>query len=337
MADTRFFTCKGPFTAEKLAEVAQADLRGSPETLYSDVASVDKASKTDVSFLDNRKYLDSFKISQAGLCIVHPDLADLAPANMALLITPQPYMAYARIANLFYPKDKVEGHISAKAFVADTACIDSTVRIDAGAYVGANVQIGANTWIKPNAVLHDGVVIGDDCVIGSNVTVSHSLVGNAVTIHAGSQIGQDGFGFASSMEGHLRIPQLGRVVIHDHVNIGSNTTIDRGAGPDTIIGAGTQIDNLVQIGHNVELGFGCVIVSQTGISGSTKLGNFCVCGGQAGLAGHLQIGDGVTMAAKSGVMKNIPAGQTVGGFPAIPQKEWLKKQAVINKIIKERK
>ncbi|WP_417794959.1 UDP-3-O-(3-hydroxymyristoyl)glucosamine N-acyltransferase [Terasakiella pusilla] len=337
MADTRFFTCKGPFTAEKLAEIAQADLHGSPESLYSDVASVDKARQSDVTFLDNRKYLESFKVSEAGLCVVHPDLAGLAPEGMALLVTPQPYMAYARIANLFYPNEKVEGYISKNAYVDDTAEVDETARVEPGAYIGANVKIGARSWIKPNAVLHDGVVIGNDCVIAANVTISHSLIGNAVTIHAGVQIGQDGFGFASSMEGHLRIPQLGRVIIHDHVNIGANSTIDRGAGPDTIIGAGTQIDNLVQIGHNVELGFGCVLVSQSGISGSTKLGNFCVCGGQAGLAGHLQIGDGVTIAAKSGVMKNVPAGQTIGGFPAIPQKDWLKKQAVINKIIKKRK
>lgn len=337
MADTRFFKCKGPFTAEKLAEVAQADLRGAPEVQYYDVASVDKAGKTQVSFLDNRKYLESFKVSSAGLCIVHPDVADMAPDGMDLLITAQPYMAYARISNLFYPSENVVGHISDRAYVDETAKVDPSARIDAGAYIGANVEIGARSWIKPNAVLQEGVIVGDDCVISANVTISHSIIGHAVTIHPGAQIGQDGFGFASSREGHLRIPQLGRVLIHDHVNIGANTTIDRGAGPDTVIGAGTQIDNLVQIGHNVEVGFGCVIVSQCGISGSTKLGNFCVCGGQTGIAGHLQIGDGVTMAAKSGVMKNISAGQTVGGFPAIPQSEWLKKQAIINKIIKERK
>jgi UDP-3-O-[3-hydroxymyristoyl] glucosamine N-acyltransferase len=179
--------------------------------------------------------------------------------------------------------------------------------------------------------------MGSDCIISSNVTISHSIIGNAVIIHPGCQIGQDGFGFASGPQGHMRIPQLGRVIIQDHVNIGANCTIDRGAGPDTIIGAGTQIDNLVQIGHNVQLGMGCVIVSQAGVSGSTKVGNFVVIAGKAGIGGHLTIGDGVTVAACAGVMRNIEAGQTVGGFPAIPQKEWLRQQAMIARLTKGKK
>ncbi|MDV7338870.1 UDP-3-O-(3-hydroxymyristoyl)glucosamine N-acyltransferase [Terasakiella sp. A23] len=337
MADTRFFTCNGPFSAEKLAEVSQSELIGDKTAEYADVASLADATKSDVSFLDNRKYLSDFLSSEAGLCIVHPDFADKAPEGMNLLLTPQPYMAYAKIANLFYPAESFEGSISDQASVDPTAKLAEGVCVEAGAFIGKDVEIGKNTWIKANAVIRDRVTIGANCVISSNVTISHSLIGHAVTIHPGTQIGQDGFGFASGREGHVRIPQLGRVIIEDHVNIGSNTTIDRGAGPDTKIGAGTQIDNLVQIGHNVQLGMGCVVVSQVGISGSTKIGNFCVFGGQAGVAGHLTIGDGVTTAAKAGIMKNIDAGQTVGGFPAIPQKQWLKNQAAINKMIKNRK
>lgn len=335
MADNLFFTCHGPYSASELAKVADAELRGDENASFKDVSAIDNAGPEDVSFLDNRKYLDDFFKTKAGLCIVHPDMADLAPEGISLLLTPQPYMAYAKVANLFYPAPKFESCISSSANIDETAKIGEAVYIEPGAYIGKNVTIGDNTKIMANAVIRDGVQIGNDCFIASNVTISHSLIGNAVTIHPGTQIGQDGFGFASGPQGHLRIPQLGRVIIQDHVNIGANSTIDRGAGPDTIIGTGTQIDNLVQIGHNVEIGAGCVLVSQVGISGSTKLGNFCVAGGQAGLAGHLTIGDGVTMAAKSGVMKNIEAGQTVGGFPAIPQKEWLKKQATLNKIIKK--
>lgn len=337
MADDRFFKKQGPFTAQHLAEIASAELRGDADLLINDVAALDQADSDQLSFLDNRKYLKTFCSSQAGLCLVHPDLADKAPVGMALLITPEPYMGYAKIASTFYPAPHVEGYISEQASVAASAEIGESVRIDAGAYIGENVKIAANSWIKVNAAIHDGVEIGSDCIISSNVTISHSIIGNAVTVHPGCQIGQDGFGFASGPQGHVRIPQLGRVIIKDHVNIGANCTIDRGAGPDTIIGAGTQIDNLVQIGHNVQLGMGCVIVSQAGVSGSTKVGNFVVIAGKAGIGGHLTIGDGVTVAACAGVMRNIEAGQTVGGFPAIPQKEWLRQQAMIARLTKGKK
>jgi len=337
MADDRFFKKQGPFTAQHLAEIASAELRGDANLLINDVAALDQADSGQLSFLDNRKYLETFCSSQAGLCLVHPDLADKAPVGMALLITPEPYMGYAKIASTFYPDPHVEGYISEQASVAANAEIGDSVRIDAGAYIGENVKIAANSWIKANASIHDGVEIGSDCIISSNVTISHSIIGNAVTIHPGCQIGQDGFGFASGPQGHVRIPQLGRVIIKDHVNIGANCTIDRGAGPDTVIGAGTQIDNLVQIGHNVQLGMGCVIVSQAGVSGSTKIGNFVVIAGKAGIGGHLTIGDGVTVAACAGVMRNIEAGQTVGGFPAIPQKEWLRQQAMIARLTKGKK
>lgn len=337
MADERFFQKKGPFTSQQLAEISSAELRGDSDLIIHDVASLDKAQAGNVTFLDNRKYLQTFQESTAGLCLVHPDLADKAPKGMALLISTEPYMGYAKIATAFYPPQQAIPEVSDRANVADSAEIGAGVRIEAGAFIGENVKIGENSWIKANAVLSDGVEIGANCVIASNVTISHSLIGNGVIIHPGCQIGQDGFGFASGPQGHMRIPQLGRVIIHDHVNIGAATTIDRGAGPDTVIGAGTQIDNLVQIGHNVELGMGCVMVSQSGISGSTKLGNFVVVAGKAGIAGHLKIGDGATIAARAGVMRNVEAGQTVGGFPAISQKEWLRQQAMIARLTKSKK
>ncbi len=332
MADPRFFTKKGPFTVKELCEIAQAELKGNCPQQIDDVAPLDLAGPHTVSFLDNRKYIADFSKSKAGLCLVHPEMVDHAPQTMALLVTETPYMGYAKIASAFYTQQVPAANISTQACVDETAQIGEGVVIEAGSFIGKDVVIGASSWIKANAVLNDGVKIGESCVISQNVTITHSLIGNHVTIHPGCQIGQDGFGFASGPQGHMRIPQLGRVIIQDHVNIGANTTIDRGAGPDTLIGAGTQIDNLVQIGHNVQIGMGCVIVSQVGISGSTKLGNFVVCGGQAGIAGHLQIGDGAVMAAKAGVMKNIPAGETWGGFPAIPQKDWLRQVATLNKI-----
>lgn len=337
MADKRFFNCEGPFTSKQLAEIAKADLQGSADLVIKDVSSLEKATHENISFLDNRKYVAAFKASKAGLCIVHPDLAQHAPEGMTLLLSKEPYMAYARVSRTFYPDERHDGSIAPTAYVSSSADVGENVTIEHGAYIADGVVIGKNSWIKANACIQKNVKVGEDCIISSNSTISHSLIGNGVTIHPGCQIGQDGFGFASGPQGHVRIPQLGRVVIQDHVNIGANTTIDRGSGPDTVIGAGTQIDNLVQIGHNVQIGMGCVIVSQVGISGSTKIGNFVVIAGKAGVAGHLKIGDGVTIAARAGVMRDIEAGQTVGGFPAIPQKEWLRQVSTIAKLAKVKK
>jgi UDP-3-O-[3-hydroxymyristoyl] glucosamine N-acyltransferase len=337
MADSRFFKCAGPFTATELAQLCGAQLKGDESRIYTDVASLENANSQNVSFLDNRRYVEQFEKSAAGICLIHPDLVDRAPQAMSLLITKEPYMAYAKIARAFYPESIPPSEISERAYIDESAILGQGVCIEAGAYIAKGVVIGDRSWIKANAVLSDGVIIGNDCIISSNVTISHAMIANAVTIHPGCQIGQDGFGFASGAQGHVRIPQLGRVIIHDHVNIGANSTVDRGAGPDTVIGAGTQIDNLVQIGHNVEIGMGCVLVSQSGVSGSTKLGNFVVVAGKAGISGHLTIGDGVTIAAKAGVMNNIDAGQTVGGFPAILQKDWLRQTAAIRKLVKNKK
>jgi len=337
MADPRFFVCKGPYTARELADISGAELKGNPTQSFVDVASVEQASENNVSFLDNRRYISSFETSAAGICLVHPDLADRAPEGMSLLVTKEPYMGYAKVAQAFYPTPITPSIISERANIASTADIAEGVCIEAGAYIGENVKIGKRTWIKANAVLSDGVIVGEDCIVSANVTLSHTKIGNCVTIHPSSQIGQDGFGFASGPQGHVRIPQLGYVIINDHVNIGASCTIDRGAGPNTVIGAGCQIDNLVQIGHNVELGMGCVLVSQSGVSGSTKIGNYVVIAGKAGIAGHLTIGDGVTIAAKAGVMNDIEAGQTVGGFPAIAQKTWLRQIAAIRKLVKNKK
>ncbi|MGE5478612.1 MAG: UDP-3-O-(3-hydroxymyristoyl)glucosamine N-acyltransferase [Bacteroidales bacterium] len=338
MADPRFFTVAGPFSLARLAEISGAELApgADPAMQLSDVAALDQAGASDISFLDNRKYLASFQGSQAGAAIVHPDLADRAPTGMALLLSKDPYRAYAKVAQAFYPRPKVEPWVAPTAFVDPSAKVGEGCRLDYGAVVGAGAEIGARCHIGPNAVIADGVVLGDDCIVGANATVQFALVGRNVVIYPGARIGQDGFGFAMGPQGHLKVPQLGRVIIGDNVEIGANTTIDRGAGPDTIIGAGSMIDNLVQIGHNVQLGRGCVIVAQVGISGSTKLGDFVAAGGQAGLAGHLTIGVGARIAAQAGVAKDIPAGQTVGGTPAVPQMDWLRQSAALNKLIRRK-
>jgi UDP-3-O-[3-hydroxymyristoyl] glucosamine N-acyltransferase len=334
MADPRFFTVAGPFKLDDLASIAGASLADptAGERLIKDVAPLDQAGPGDITFLDNRRYLDAFSTSRGGACVIAAANAERAPADMALLISEAPYMAFAKIARAFYPSPPVEPGIAPGAMIDPTAKLGPGCRVDAGAAIGRNASLGAGCHIGANAVIGDAVTLGESCIVGACASISHSLIGNRVYIYPGARIGQDGFGFASAPTGHLRIPQLGRVIIHDDVEVGANTTIDRGAGPDTVIGAGCMIDNLVQIGHNVQMGKGCVIVSQVGISGSTKLGDFVVIGGQAGLAGHLNIGSGVRMAARSGVVSNIPPGVEVGGAPAVPVREWRRQIAMIMRM-----
>lgn len=338
MADPRFFTVAGPFTLEALAGISGATRRdgGDPAALFVDVAPLDSAGSEHVSFLDNRKYLDAFRSSRAGLCVVAPAMADKAPEGMALLLADDPYRAYARIAQAFYPVVPPEPWQAPTAWVDSTASVGEGCRIEPGAVIGARAEIGCRCRIGANAVIGDGVVVGDDCTIGAGSTLSHAILGRRVTIYPGARIGQDGFGFAMGPQGHLKVPQLGRVVIGDGVEIGANTTIDRGAGPDTVIGDGCMIDNLVQIGHNVHLGRGCVLVSQVGVSGSTHLGDFVAAGGQAGLTGHLHIGSGARIAAQAGVMRDIAPGETVGGSPAVSMADWLRTSALLSRMIRRK-
>lgn len=334
MADPRFFTVAGPFSLAALVEISKATVSDSADltAVFTDVAPLEVAGAQDVSFLDNRKYSAAFQGSKAGLCIVTPEMADKAPTSMVLLVSTDPYRAYARIAQAFYPVPKPEAWIAPTASVAPNAVIGDGCRIEPGAVIGAGAEIGRGCHIGPNGVIGTGVVLGDGCIIGANVTVSHAVLGSKVNIYPGARIGQDGFGFAMGAEGHMKVPQLGRVLIGNNVEIGANTTIDRGAGPDTVIGDGCMIDNLVQIGHNVQLGRGCVIVAQVGISGSTRLGDFVAVGGQAGITGHLKIGAGARIAAQSGVMRDVQAGETVGGAPAMPMADWLRQCAVLGKM-----
>ena len=339
MADKRFFSVSGPFTLRELAETAAAETGGAfdPEAEIADVAALDSAGPDDISFLDNKHYVDAFTQSKARACVVQPEYAAKAPPGMALLMTPDPYRAFAKIASLFYPVAAPVAGIAPSAVVDPTAKIGVDCRIEANAVIGAGAEIGAGTIIGPTAVVGAGVVVGSDCSIGAGVTLAYCLLGNNVILHPGVRVGQDGFGFALGAGGHLKVPQLGRVIIEDDVEIGANTTVDRGAGPDTVIGAGTKIDNLVQIAHNVRVGRGCVIVSHVGISGSTKVGDFVMIGGQAGLTGHLSIGSGARIAAQSGVMRDVDPGATVCGSPAIPAREYWRQVTMVAGLGKKRK
>lgn len=338
MADPRFFERAGPYTLARLAELSGASLLdpGDGARLFADVSPLETAGPDEITFLDNRKYVDAFIRSRAGAAFVDDRAIEKAPAGMALLIARDPYKAFARAAQAFYPDAAATPGLAPSAIIDPTATVPSNCEIGAHVVIGAGARLGARCQIGPNTVIGAGVELGDDCRIAANVTLSHCVIGARVVLHPGVRIGQPGFGFAPDREGPVKIPQLGRVVIGDDVDIGANTTIDRGSGHDTVIGPGTMIDNLVQIGHNVVLGRGCVLAGQVGISGSTKLGDFVMAGGQAGLAGHLSIGAGARIAAKAGLMRDVAAGETVCGSPAVPIALFMKQVAILQRLARKK-
>jgi len=340
MADQRFFSKSGPLTLAQILELTGAALAeeksGGRDKVISDVAPLDRATSNDVSFLDNIKYIDTFAASRAGACFIRSKFASRAPAGMVLLLTEEPYRSFALVAQQFYPAYRPSGTISPAAHIDAAAKLGPGCTVEPGAFIGGLAEIGANCHIGVNAVIHAGVVVGNDTHIGAVSSLSHCIIGSRVIIHRGVHIGQDGFGFALGRDKHVKVPQLGRVVIEDDVEIGSGTCIDRGTGPDTYIGQGTKIDNLVQIGHNVHIGRQSILVSQTGIAGSSRIGDGAMLGGQAGVAGHIKIGHGARLAAQSGVMADIPAGANYGGTPAVPIKDWHRQTIALDRMIKRK-
>jgi len=337
--DPRFFPSAGPFPLEELAVLADAEIQGAVPSgqVYSDVSALDAADASTVSFLDNKAYVGQFRQSAAGCCIVDRKFVPDAPAGMICLVTDTPYLAYARVAAAFHPDiENFYNPSGSDPLIHPSASVGAGSVIGAGTVIGPNAIIGSNCRIGPNAYIGDGVILGDHCTIGPNVSVRFAVIGNHVSLFAGVRIGEPGFGFAVSPTGAVTVPQLGRVLIEDGVEIGANATIDRGAGPDTFIGAGTRIDNLVQIGHNVRIGKGCIIVAQTGIAGSCKIGNGVQLGGQVGIAGHLNIGDGVRIAAQSGVHRDVEAGLTIGGTPAVPLREHFRRVSTLARLAGEK-
>ncbi len=337
MADPRFFEARGPFRLTELAEIAGAELAGeapSPDQEIADVASLKDAGPRDLAFLDNKRYLPDFEASRAAACVVAPAHVERAPSGMVLLVAKAPYRAFARIARAFHPDKHPTGGIDAFAVVHPTARVGEGCSVAAGAVLSANSELGERCVIHANAVIGEGVSVGDDTEVGASASLSHCLIGARVKIHPGVRIGQRGFGFDMSDYPYEDVPQLGRVLVEEDVEIGANSTVDRGAGPDTVLGAGSKVDNLVQIGHNVQLGRGCVLVAQSGIAGSTVLEDFAVVAAQGGVAGHLRIGRGAQVGAASGVMRDVPAGQKVLGSPAMPMRDFFRLVNIWQRLLK---
>jgi UDP-3-O-[3-hydroxymyristoyl] glucosamine N-acyltransferase len=338
MADFLRPSCE--LTIAEIARLTGAKLpEGEPPARrIRNIAPLDTAGAADISFLDNAKYLGELAVTRAGACLVAPQFAAAAPPRLVVLVTAEPYRAFVAVARALFPAVLRLASLFGTSGRAAGAQVHSSARIEAGvtidplAVIGPRAEIGAGTVIAAGAVIGPDVRIGRECAVGAGAAVQQALIGDRVIIHPGARIGQDGFGYLPSPQGHQKIPQTRRVIIQDDVEIGANSTIDRGSTRDTVIGEGTKIDNLVQIGHNVSIGRHCLIVSQTGISGSVKIGDFVMMGGQVGIADHLTIGAGAVIGAKSGVMSNVPAGARWLGYPARHAREWLRGAAAVRRL-----
>jgi UDP-3-O-[3-hydroxymyristoyl] glucosamine N-acyltransferase len=339
MGKRRFFDRPSGLTVAKIVSLTGAESLDAARLshLITDVAPIDLAGPTDLIFIESNKYADALAKTRAGACLMPQRFESRAPNTLIVLRTHEPYRAFVAVHSELYPQSLrpsslfEANDIAQGATVHPTARLEGEVTIDPGVVIGPRAEIGAGSVIAATAVIGPDVLIGRDCSIGAGCSIMHALIGDRVVIHPGCRIGQDGFGYIAG-SAQQKIPQTGRVIIQNDVEIGAGTAIDRGGIRDTVIGEASKIDNLCQIGHNVIIGRHCVIVAQSGLSGSVTLEDYAVLGGAVGLAPHVTIGKGAKIAARSGVMNDVPAKQTWGGYPARPRMQWMRQQATLARL-----
>jgi UDP-3-O-[3-hydroxymyristoyl] glucosamine N-acyltransferase len=339
MPDKRFFRKSGTYSIAELAERVGGELINcsDPGFMIEDVAAVEEATASDICFVENRRYVGALATSRAAVCLLPRNIADRAPETVALIVSERPRRAFAKIAALFYPEEEEPAGIDPSAHIDPSATLGEGCFVGPGVTIAAGAKLGAGVRVRAGASVGRAVEIGAGTVIGENASLSHCLVGERVVIYPGARIGTCGFGFEVDETGLIKMPQLGRAIIGDDVEIGANSCIDRGSGPDTVVGRGTMIDNLVQIGHNVQIGKGCIICGQVGVAGSARIGNYGVLAGQVGVAGHLELGDGVQAAAMSGISNSVDPGQKIGGAPAVPINEFRRQVGALRALGRRKK
>jgi UDP-3-O-[3-hydroxymyristoyl] glucosamine N-acyltransferase len=338
MADPRFFDNRGPFTLAQICAAAGAALPDGAVAAapVHDVASLSGAAPEQLSFFTGGRNA-AFVQTSAGFCFIPADYKGERPAGTVLIPVASPQHAFIAVAMAFYPEClRLTGPLKG---IDPTARIGKDVEMGEGVVIGPGAEIGEGTHLGPHTVIGRGVAIGRNCEIAGNTTIVCAYIGDQVAILPGAQIGQPGFGFASGPQGHLKVPQLGRVIIQDKVEIGACTTLDRGALGDTVVGEGSKIDNLVQIGHNSHIGRHTVIVGQAGVSGSASVGDFVVVGGQSGISDHSKIGDGARLAGRTALIsgQEIEGGKDYGGVPAKPVKDWIREIYTLSSLTRKPK
>lgn len=335
MVDTNFYINKGPFDLNKIAQICGAKFVRGKDNIINNIAPMGIAGEGEICFFYDKKAKEQASDIKASACVTTEELLEFVPQNVAALVTDNPKKASLLLNLAFYDEKKDDAGISNSAKIAPSAILGQRCFIGENVVIGKNVKIGDGCQIGHNVVIGDGCQIGKNCRIDANTTVFYCLMGDDCFIYSGVRIGHDGFGFMFSNGRHQKIPQLGRVIIGNDVEIGANTCVDRGALDDTVIGDGCRIDNLVQVAHNDKLGRGCVLVAMTGIAGSCTFGDYVVCGGQTGFADHINIGSGAQIGAQSGIMRDVEAGTIVMGTPAVPIKDFMRQVSFIQKSVKK--
>jgi UDP-3-O-[3-hydroxymyristoyl] glucosamine N-acyltransferase len=343
MTEPFFFDRGSGLTVREIAALTAAVARPGADLdrRITGIAALDRAAPDDLAFLDKSKYLTQLSASSAGACLTTERYASRAPEHVSVLCVAEPYRAFVEATRTLFPDAlrpsslfEASG-VAAGAFIHPTARLENGVTVDPAAVIGPEAEIGIGTVIGAGAVIGPRVRIGRQCAIGANASIANSLIGDRVVVHPGCAIGQDGFGYVMGRTGHRKVLQVGRVILQDDVEIGAGTTIDRGANRDTVIGEGTKIDNLVQIGHNVSIGRHCIIVSQCGISGSVVIEDHVILAGQVGLPDNVTIGEGAVIGAKSGVISDVPPGEKWFGYPAMRGREFLRSLTTLHRWVRE--